>query len=183
MGRGLASITVPDVQEFHLPHVSANFYQLYLFFPQFFHNFRRHMLALRMGDSPTRESPGYATVHGSLMQIKNHCEILGPHHFKSQANLSAPEASFWHECHGQPQENLACELKFYWKICEFFQHSPFHGWTHCNLLFHYPPPQKKIVSGSLGDFRVKRKIWRGCVRLIITVIGPNVSHLCKGIFY
>ena len=34
--RGVASLTVPDGQEFHFPHLSSNFYWLFLFFLNLF---------------------------------------------------------------------------------------------------------------------------------------------------
>ena len=55
--RAVASLTVPGGQEFHFPHFFLKFRSI---FPQtlliFFLN-----LALRVGESPTREGPGYAT--------------------------------------------------------------------------------------------------------------------------
>ena len=60
MHRAVASLTVPGGQEFHFPHFSSNC-------DQFFLNFSRPLLiffliqALRVGNSPTREGPGYAT--------------------------------------------------------------------------------------------------------------------------
>ena len=69
MGKGVASLTISGVQEFHFPHFSSNLYQLFLFSPQIFPNFRPHF-GPRVGDSPTLEGPGYATVYGGLMQIK-----------------------------------------------------------------------------------------------------------------
>ena len=58
--RGVASLTVRGGQEFYFPHYSSNFYQ-FLFFPKIFLIFVLNM-ALRVGKSPTREGPGYATA-------------------------------------------------------------------------------------------------------------------------
>ena len=60
--RAVASPTVPGGQEFHFPHFSSNFNQFLIFFPfpQTFLIFFL-ILALRVGELPTREGPGYAT--------------------------------------------------------------------------------------------------------------------------
>ena len=58
--RAVASLMVPGGQDFHFPHFSSNL-SIWLIFPQIFLIFFL-ILALRMGDSPTREGPGYATV-------------------------------------------------------------------------------------------------------------------------
>ena len=55
--RAVASLTVPGGQKFHFPHFFLKFRSI---FPQtllivFL------ILALRVGESPTREGPGYAT--------------------------------------------------------------------------------------------------------------------------
>ena len=55
--RGVASLTVPGGQEFHFPHFASNFYWLFLSFLKFSSSF----WPPRVGDSPTREGPGYAT--------------------------------------------------------------------------------------------------------------------------
>ena len=58
--RAVASLTVPGGQELHFPHFFLKFQSIFLNFPQtslvvFL------ILALRVGESPTREGPGYAT--------------------------------------------------------------------------------------------------------------------------
>ena len=58
--RAVASLTVPGGQEFHFPHFFPKFWSFFLIFPQTFLIFFL-ILALRVGDSPTREGPGYAT--------------------------------------------------------------------------------------------------------------------------
>ena len=58
--RAIASLTVPGGQEFHFPHFSSNFDQIFVFFPQTLLIFFL-ILALRVGESPIREGPGYAT--------------------------------------------------------------------------------------------------------------------------
>ena len=64
--RAVASLTVPGGQEFHFPHFFLKFRSI---FPQtsliFF-----LILALRVGESPTREGPGYATASSFLMHGK-----------------------------------------------------------------------------------------------------------------
>ena len=57
--RAVASLTVPGGQEFHFPHFFLKFQSI---FPQTLLIFFL-ILALRLGDSPTREGPGYATAY------------------------------------------------------------------------------------------------------------------------
>ena len=56
----MASLTVPGGQEFHFPRFFLKFRSIFLIFPQtlliVFLN-----LVFQVGDSPTREGPGYAT--------------------------------------------------------------------------------------------------------------------------
>ena len=59
--RAVASLTVPGGQEFHFPHFFLKFRSIFLIFPQTLPIFFL-ILALRVGESPTREGPGYATV-------------------------------------------------------------------------------------------------------------------------
>ena len=59
--RAVASLTVPGGQEFHFPHFFLKFRSNFLIFPQTLLIFFL-ILALRVGESPTREGPGYATV-------------------------------------------------------------------------------------------------------------------------
>ena len=66
--RAVASLMAPGGQDFNFPHFSSNIDQFELFFLKncliFF-----LILALRVGDSPTREGPGYTTgVRTSLLQ-------------------------------------------------------------------------------------------------------------------
>ena len=57
VARAVASLTVLGGQEFHFPHFFLNF-------SSNFTNFLRILIsAIRVGESPTREGPGYATVH------------------------------------------------------------------------------------------------------------------------
>ena len=62
----VVSLTVPGGQEFHFPHFFLKFQSIFLIFPQtsliFF-----LILALRVGDSPTRKDPGYATAGDPLL--------------------------------------------------------------------------------------------------------------------
>ena len=57
--RAVASLTVPGGQEFHFIHFPPKFWSFVLIFPQTFLIFFL-ILALRVGDSPAREGPGYA---------------------------------------------------------------------------------------------------------------------------
>ena len=68
--RAVASLTVPGGQEFHFPHFFLKFQSI---FPQTLLIFFL-ILALRVGDSPTREGPGYATVFKYWSLIGNVCE-------------------------------------------------------------------------------------------------------------
>ena len=61
VARAVASLTVPGGQEFNFPHFFVKFQSIFLIFPQtllvvFL------ILALWVGESPTREGPGYATA-------------------------------------------------------------------------------------------------------------------------
>ena len=56
--RAIARLTVPGGQEFHFPHFSSKFRSI---FPQNLLTFFL-ILALRVGELPTREGPGYATA-------------------------------------------------------------------------------------------------------------------------
>ena len=58
--RAVASLTAPGGQEFHFPHFFLKFRSIFLIFPQTLLIFFL-ILALRVGKSPTREGPGYAT--------------------------------------------------------------------------------------------------------------------------
>ena len=56
----IASPTVPGGQEFHFPHFFLKFQSIFSIFPQTLLIFFL-ILALRVGESPTWEGPGYAT--------------------------------------------------------------------------------------------------------------------------
>ena len=56
----VASLTIPGGQEFHFSHFSLKFRSIFLIFPQTL-LILFLMLALRVGESPTREGPGYVT--------------------------------------------------------------------------------------------------------------------------
>ena len=58
--QGRSQIKSPGGQEFHFPHFFLKFWSIILIFPIF--------MAIRVGDSPTREGPGYAT--GSTSKYK-----------------------------------------------------------------------------------------------------------------
>ena len=58
--RAVDSLTFPGGQGFHFPHFFLKFQLIFLIFPQTLLIFFL-ILALRVGDSPTREGPGYAT--------------------------------------------------------------------------------------------------------------------------
>ena len=101
---------------------------VFLFSHQFFPNFRTHF-------GPPgrwlahREGPGYATVYGGLMNIKSHRKHFRLTPFQISSKLQYPRASFWYECHGQPERKLSMHENSFFngKICEFFQHSPYKG--------------------------------------------------------
>ena len=61
--RTVASLAVPGGQEFQFPHSFLIFRSIFLIFPQIFLTLVL-ILALRVGDSPTRKGvPKYVTVH------------------------------------------------------------------------------------------------------------------------
>ena len=60
--RAVANLTVPGGQEFHFPNFFPQISINFLTFPQTFLIFFL-ILALRVGESPTREGPGYATAY------------------------------------------------------------------------------------------------------------------------
>ena len=65
MLRAVASLTVPGGQEFHFPYFFLKFQLIFLIFPQTLLIFFL-IFALRVGESPTREGPGYATEHAQI---------------------------------------------------------------------------------------------------------------------
>ena len=72
--RAVASLTVPGGQEFHFPHFFLIFRSI---FPQTLLTFFL-TLALRVGESPNREGPGYATViYAHLMTSRWGHQVLG----------------------------------------------------------------------------------------------------------
>ena len=72
--RAIASLTVPDGQESHFPHFFLKFRSISLIFPQTFLIFFP-ILILRVGESPTREGPGYATASQTLNE-RNKCQKI-----------------------------------------------------------------------------------------------------------
>ena len=66
INRAVASLTVLGGQEFHFTHFSSKFDHFFLFFPQTLLIFFL-ILALRVGESPIREGPGYATDYQSSL--------------------------------------------------------------------------------------------------------------------
>ena len=75
--RAVASLTVPGGQEFHFPQFFSNFDQFFLIFPQTLLIFFL-IMALRVGKSPTRKGPGYATVSnlrpaGCMRPARQYC--------------------------------------------------------------------------------------------------------------
>ena len=76
--RAVASLTVlggqERGQEFHFPHFFLKFWTSFLIFPQTLLIFFL-ILVHRVGESPTREGPGYATVEGLCLKdfLKVYC--------------------------------------------------------------------------------------------------------------
>ena len=64
MARAVASLTVLGGQEFHFSHFSLKIRSIFLIFPQTLLIFFQ-ILALRVGESPIGEGPGYATAYGA----------------------------------------------------------------------------------------------------------------------
>ena len=76
--RAVASLTVPGGHELHFPHFFLKFRSILLIFPQILLIFFL-ILALRVGKSPTREGPGYATnadIESLLRNLKVSSYIL-----------------------------------------------------------------------------------------------------------
>ena len=63
-GQGRSQLHSPVGQEFHFPHFFLKFRSNFLIFPETLLIFFL-ILALRVGESPTREGPGYATAYGT----------------------------------------------------------------------------------------------------------------------
>ena len=80
--RAVASLTVPGGQEFHFPQFFLKFQSIFLIFPQTLLIFFL-ILVLRVGESPTWEGPGYATVRerekGVLRAARPHTPFQGEH--------------------------------------------------------------------------------------------------------
>ena len=70
INRAVASLTVPGGQEFHFPHFFLKFQSIFHIFPQTLPIFFL-ILALRVGESPTREGPGYATAGKEIQKNQN----------------------------------------------------------------------------------------------------------------
>ena len=83
--RAVASLTVPGGQEFHFPHFFLKSRLSFLIFPQTFTHFFL-ILALRVGESPTREGPGYTTVSHTC-PITSQIEIFLPRDFHQGFSL------------------------------------------------------------------------------------------------
>ena len=65
VSRAVASLTLPGGQAFQFPHFFLKFWSIFLSFPQIFLIFFL-ILVLRVGNSPTRKGPGYASVCETL---------------------------------------------------------------------------------------------------------------------
>ena len=76
--RAVASLTVPGGQEFQFPPFFLKFQSIFLIFPQTLLIFFL-ILTLRVGDSPTREGPGYATVCNSALMVCSNSLVLANH--------------------------------------------------------------------------------------------------------
>ena len=74
--RAVASLTVPGGQEFHFPHFFPKFWSFFSYFPQISLIFFL-ILALRVGDFPTREGPGYATGYSDIFYGINSIDSMG----------------------------------------------------------------------------------------------------------
>ena len=86
--RALASLTAPGGQELHFPNFFLKFRSIFLIFPQTLLIFFL-ILAFRVGESPTREGPGYATENHHLYCHFPHLKVpvksgdlLGMYHSK-----------------------------------------------------------------------------------------------------
>ena len=66
----------PGWAELHFPHVFLKFQSIFLIFPQTLLIFFL-ILALRVGESPTREGPGYATGFGVCEGVGIYVYMVG----------------------------------------------------------------------------------------------------------
>ena len=85
--RAVASLTVPGGQEFHFHHFLP---QIWIKLSYFLISFL--MLALRVGKSPTREGPGYATDHISFQGygLSSHQSAVSSTRLKMSFSNQAP---------------------------------------------------------------------------------------------
>ena len=89
--RAVASLTVPGGQEFHFPHFFLKFRSI---FPQTLLIFFL-ILALRVGKSPTREGPGYATG------VHRFQDNRGPKYSQRQDHKDHSSCPFQADTHGE----------------------------------------------------------------------------------
>ena len=82
ISRAVVSLTVLGGQEFHFPHFLTTFRSI---FPQTLLIFFL-ILTLRVGESPTREGPGYAT--GDIRGLGSHVYIYGAQALNPYLTLS-----------------------------------------------------------------------------------------------
>ena len=89
--RGVASLTVSGGQEFHSPYFFLKFWSIFRKFPQTLFTFFL-ILVLRVGDSPTREGPGYATdsvsLHGQKDSFFTHFWVILSVYWPTMAQMS-----------------------------------------------------------------------------------------------
>ena len=65
-------MVVPGGQEFHFSHFFLKFRSLFLIFLKLYLLFFFLILALRVGESPTREGPGYAIANKLMKELNTH---------------------------------------------------------------------------------------------------------------
>ena len=147
-GRAVASLTVPGGQEFHFPHFFPKFWSFFLIFPQIFLIFFL-ILALRVGDSPTREGPGYATestiTFTKIILLAGKCFRL-PFPLRSTAKKKKKKKkelwccppveylNIWVDCRGWCNVIPANISSFTYHVIISHSHTPYSHWNVYKLV-------------------------------------------------
>ena len=119
--RAVASLTVPDGQEFHFPHFFLKFRSIFLTFPQTFLVFFL-ILALRVGESPTWEGPGYATDGDPINHVSDF-RYLGSMVASGSSDLKRRKSlawcAFWklEQLWKSPHISITTKVKFFNTTC------------------------------------------------------------------
>ena len=121
--RAVASLTVPGGQEFHFPPFFLKFWSIFLIFPQTLLIFFL-ILALRVGDSPTREGPGYATDYILSLAFRGFPTSTGSL-FTESVNSSQGNSA-------TQDSSGTCYIKLQWYLPEWWEAEAF---VHSGMAF------------------------------------------------